>query len=118
MLNPTERWEQGIPHDPRSEKLMRSLKGLDWEFLSGHFDFRTGGDGDDGETLMYLMDIHFEREDARKKANELALHPERIPGGSRCPGDVHNLHCGFPKCIRPDGNCGNYPPEVEDGGTS
>lgn len=66
VKTPAERWEKAISHDPRSVALMQSLSDLDWEFLSGHFDFKTGGDGDNGETLMYLMDIHFERQDTKQ----------------------------------------------------
>lgn len=55
-----KRWESGTPHHPKSLELMRRVDELDWELLKGHFDFKTGGDGDNGETLMYLLDIFFE----------------------------------------------------------
>lgn len=58
-----KRWERGTPHHPKSKALMHKLAELDWELLKGHFDFKTGGDGDSGETLMYLMDVMFEEED-------------------------------------------------------
>jgi hypothetical protein len=55
-----KRWEKGTPHHPKSLKLMKRVNELDWELLKGSFDFKTGGDGDSGETLMYLLDIYFE----------------------------------------------------------
>lgn len=51
-----------IPHDPRSEKLAKSLSDIDWE-NGGILDLRFGGDGDAGEHLMYLLDVHFARQD-------------------------------------------------------
>lgn len=58
-----KRWESGTPHHPKSLQLMKRVKDLDWDLLKGYFDFRTGGDGDNGETLMYLLDIYFEETD-------------------------------------------------------
>lgn len=55
-----KRWESGTAHNPLSEALMKRVKDLDWEVLGGYFDFKTGGDGDNGETLMYLLDIYFD----------------------------------------------------------
>ena len=65
-LDPGKRWEQGVPHHPESLALMKEINELDWQYLKGHFDFKTGGDGDNGETLMYLLDMIFERRDERK----------------------------------------------------
>ena len=28
-----KRWEQGIPHHPKSEKLFKRLEEIDWEYL-------------------------------------------------------------------------------------
>jgi len=60
---PGERWEQGIPHDPRSVSLFKSIMKLDWDLNSDYFGWKVGGDGDNGEVLMYLLDEHFQRED-------------------------------------------------------
>lgn len=65
-LSVERRWEQGIPHDPRSEALYKSIAELDFEY-GDIFCFKSGGDGDNGEHLMYLLDIYFEREDGRAK---------------------------------------------------
>lgn len=58
-----ERWEQGIPHDPRSEKIARGIAEIDFEECGDYFGWKFGGDGDNGETLMYLLDVLFERLD-------------------------------------------------------
>ena len=66
MRNPTpgQRWEQGVEHDPRSEEIVRAMAKLDWEFYDGHLDIRVGGDGDNGESMMYLLDYYFAQKDA------------------------------------------------------
>ncbi len=60
----TERWEQGIPHDPRSIALYKALAQIDFEQCDDYFCWKSGGDGDNGETLMYQLDVYFERLDA------------------------------------------------------
>lgn len=61
---PNERWEQGLPHHPKSEKIFESIAKLDLELNDDHFCWKSGGDGDNGESLMYLLDEHFEQADA------------------------------------------------------
>lgn len=62
-LTITERWEQGKAHDPRSVHLYKSIAEIDFKEGGDFFCFKSGGDGDNGEHLMYLLDIHFERKD-------------------------------------------------------
>ena len=62
-LTLNQRWEQGVAHDPRSVHLYRSIADIDCKEGGDYFDFKSGGDGDNGEHLMYLLDIHFERKD-------------------------------------------------------
>jgi hypothetical protein len=65
-LTITERWEQGVPHDSRSKAIYTGIAKIDFEECSDSFCFKSGGDGDNGETLMYLLDVYFEREDAHE----------------------------------------------------
>lgn len=58
-----ERWEKGVHHDPRSLALYKSISDIDFKDGGDRFCFKSGGDGDNGEHLMYLLDIHFERRD-------------------------------------------------------
>lgn len=58
------RWERGIPHHPKSMKLMNHIEMLDFNFASDYFDWNTGGDGDNGEVLLYELDCYFELQDA------------------------------------------------------
>lgn len=58
-----KRWEQGRDHHPKSEKIVRAIAELDFKYGEDRFCFKIGGDGDNGEHLMYLLDIYFERED-------------------------------------------------------
>ena len=62
----TKRWEQGMPHHPKSEELMESIADIDSKYGGDHFCWKWGGDGDNGENLMYLLDIHFEQQDQKK----------------------------------------------------
>lgn len=60
----TKRWETGTPHHPKSDELMSALAGIDFSYCGDYFNWKVGGDGDNGETLMYQMDIYFECIDA------------------------------------------------------
>lgn len=66
-LDINARWEQGIPHHPRSLSLMVQLENLDLYFGGDRFCWKVGGDGDNGESLMYLTDIIFEMEDSQSR---------------------------------------------------
>lgn len=61
-LSVEQRWEQGVQHDPRSELIGLELRRInadnDWPM-----ELEFGGDGDNGETLLYMLDIYFERQD-------------------------------------------------------
>ncbi len=61
--NVNKRWESGTPHHSKSVELVKRVNELDWALLEGSLDLKTGGDGDSGETLMYLLDIFFEEKD-------------------------------------------------------
>lgn len=61
------RWEDGIPHDPRSVELYKSIADIAWTEFDDAFCFKSGGDGDNGEALMYILDVHFERVDALRE---------------------------------------------------
>lgn len=60
-----KRWETGADHHPRSETLYRRIAAADYEHNGDSFCFKSGGDGDNGEELMYLLDILFEEDDVR-----------------------------------------------------
>lgn len=62
-----KRWEEGTDHHPESIKLMDALSYIDFNCCNDYFDWNTGGDGDNGETLMYEMDIYFEVQDALRR---------------------------------------------------
>jgi hypothetical protein len=57
------RWEQGIAHDPRSKEMVRWIAAYDFEFCDDYFCWKVGGDGDNGETLMYELDEYFAAKD-------------------------------------------------------
>lgn len=57
------RWEKGTPHHIKSILIMDALEAIDTALFDMCLDWKTGGDGDNGETLMYQLDIVFELED-------------------------------------------------------
>jgi hypothetical protein len=59
-LTEGDRWEEGKPHHPKSERLMAFIAAHDYADYGDHFCWKVGGDGDNGETLMYEMDAFFE----------------------------------------------------------
>lgn len=54
---------QGIDHHPKSVELVNIIMCLDFKWGGDYFCFKAGGDGDNGEHLMYLLDIYFETND-------------------------------------------------------
>jgi hypothetical protein len=67
MSRVEKRWEDGTPHDTRSVSLYKSLAKLDFEEGDDSFCFKSGGDGDNGENLMYLLDLYYEDLDKKNK---------------------------------------------------
>lgn len=59
-----KRWQAGTPHHPESVRLFRRLEQIDFHHVNDYFCWKSGGDGDNGETLMYELDIVFEERDA------------------------------------------------------
>ena len=65
-LDINKRWEQGIPHHPKSIELFKAIAQIDFKLCADCFCWKSGGDGDNGETLMYQLDIYFEIKDEYK----------------------------------------------------
>jgi len=65
-LSAGKRWETGTQHHPKSEDLMVHLQFLDFWHNNDYFCWKAGGDGDNGEELMYQMDAYFELQDKNK----------------------------------------------------
>jgi len=59
-----KRWELGIEHHPESVKIFNALDHIDFKYGGDFFYWKSGGDGDNGEQLMYELDIYFECLDA------------------------------------------------------
>ena len=61
--NINKRWEEGTEHHPESVKTIKALSELDFYLGDERLCVKTGGDGDNGEHMMYLLDIYFEAKD-------------------------------------------------------
>ena len=66
-LTNIDRWTEGVEHRPMSVKLMKFISTHDFNDFSDYFGWSIGGDGDNGEVLMYEMDAFFETLDIIKK---------------------------------------------------
>ena len=67
VIDINERWENGIPHDERAIEIYKFISTYDWEHCGDFFCFKQGGDGDNGEHLMYLLDEYFANKDLKEK---------------------------------------------------
>ncbi len=63
-----KRWDLGIPHHPKSIEIMSALEEIDFTMFGDYFCWKTGGDGDNGETLMYELDIYFDTLDVENES--------------------------------------------------
>ena len=61
------RFENVTDHHPESLKLIKVISTLDEYCMNNELDIKTGGDGDNGELLLYCLDMYFEAIDAAKK---------------------------------------------------
>jgi len=73
-LTNLNRWEDGIEHHPMSERLVRFLVEHDFYDYDDYFHWKVGGDGDNGESLMYQMDAFFEMLDKLDEEVETKKH--------------------------------------------
>lgn len=62
----SERWEKGVPHDQRSIEIVRALMRIDLQQCGDYFCWKLGGDGDNGETLAYELDVYFAEKDQQQ----------------------------------------------------
>lgn len=68
VISINERWKKGIPHDERSKEIFDFIQEYDFRFANDFFCFKSGGDGDNGEHLMYLLDEYFANKDKQKES--------------------------------------------------
>lgn len=65
-----ERWERGIPHHPEAKRIFKLIEESDWAFMNDYFCWKSGGDGDNGENLMYSLSVMLELQDAEKNLDK------------------------------------------------
>ena len=66
-LTDIDRWGEGVDHHPKSQELMEFLAEHDFKDMDDYFCWKIGGDGDNGESLMFEMDVYFEQKDIDDK---------------------------------------------------
>lgn len=69
-LTNMDRWGDGVDHHPMSYRLMEFLAEHDYEDYEDYFCWKMGGDGDNGEALMFQMDAFFELLDILNKEKD------------------------------------------------
>jgi len=60
--NLDKRWESGMEHHPKSMEIRRHICQIE-KLNGGDVGLDFGGDGDNGETVLFLLDIIFEARD-------------------------------------------------------
>jgi len=55
-LHIVDKWEEGSDVRDESIQLARLIGEIDFHHYSDSFCFKFGGDGDNGETLAYIID--------------------------------------------------------------
>ena len=55
-LEVKDNWSLGVDHEPESDKLVRLIGDFDFAHFNDTFCIKQGGDGDNGETLAYILD--------------------------------------------------------------
>lgn len=58
-----KRWEEGFGHHTKSVALGKQISTVDFLLGDDAGDWNFGGDGDNGEALLYTLDIIFELQD-------------------------------------------------------
>jgi len=66
-LTSINRWAEGKKHHNISMRLIEFLEEHDCNDYDDYFCWKYGGDGDNGEQLMFEMDAFFEMLDLEKK---------------------------------------------------
>ena len=56
----SDRWSEGIDHEPESEKLVKLISEMDFKYFNDSLCLKFGGDGDNGESLAYILDALIE----------------------------------------------------------
>ena len=70
------RWERGDERLPEAEQLAKEIADLDWLLFGDSQCLDFGGDGDNGELLIDLINILFELRSAELQIEELDQSPE------------------------------------------
>jgi hypothetical protein len=67
LTDTNARWENGTDHHAMSQRIMNFLQDIDYNDCDDSFCWKCGGDGDNGEELMYQLDAFFELMDKEVK---------------------------------------------------
>jgi len=71
-----KRWEQGIEHHRRAIDVFSDIENSDWYFGDDSFGWKSGGDGDNGENLLYSLSVWYELNDALKLEHDKQISSE------------------------------------------
>jgi hypothetical protein len=82
-----DRWEKDVDHHPEAVRIYGLLDESDWCFSKDYFGWKSGGDGDNGEILMYSLSILLELEEAH---SESRVDDRRYPLRH---GSAEVVHC-------------------------
>ena len=94
--SPHQRWEEGDDHDPRSEEIYKFIADVDFKHCGDSFCFKSGGDGDNGETLMFILDCWFA---SLPQPQQVKQEPKPVcwEGEDKCPN--RQACCDAEECL-------------------
>jgi hypothetical protein len=61
------RYDDGAEHHTKAVKLMEFLMDYDYQEMGDSLGWEVGGDGDNGESLLYALSVYFEYLDYGKE---------------------------------------------------
>ena len=105
-LTVAQRWERGVEHDPRSVELAKDLAAIDFEQCGDYFCWKFGGDGDNGETLLYELDVYFARRTPEAGSGPRPLtDAERVALDATVASSLASSHAAGLHFSRPESGC-------------
>jgi len=107
-LDFTQRWEDGVEHHPKSLELAKHLESLDFLFCGDALGWKFGGDGDNGEALLYSLDCYFERLDLPPLTEK---DRDGLTFSNGYMGN-HNAWCYWSTEYPDEGSCGPFDSEI------
>ena len=85
-FNVEYRHEQGVEHHVKAKEMFKLISNADRFFGEDYFCWKSGGDGDNGEILMYQLSALFEYLEQTEGKNVLSRYLDKDASGEGYSG--------------------------------